>query len=149
MLRLRRKKPNQLLDFITSPNKVSPKKGIMKIRLFQVDAFAERVFEGNPATVCPLKAWLDDSLLQAIAEENNLQSLGVNEDPVTGSAHCELAHYWSHRLGSSVLRAHQLSKRGGRVGCEVKGDRVWLSGKAVDYMVAEIQVTDELKQDHV
>jgi PhzF family phenazine biosynthesis protein len=44
----------------------------MKISQFQVDAFATRVFEGNPAAVCPLDAWLDDSLLQAIAAENNL-----------------------------------------------------------------------------
>src|SRR5690606_39345373 len=44
----------------------------MKLQLFQVDAFAEHVFEGNPAAVCPLQAWPDDALLQAIAEENNL-----------------------------------------------------------------------------
>lgn len=44
----------------------------MKIRQFQVDAFAERVFEGNPAAVCPLDHWLEDDLLQSIAEENNL-----------------------------------------------------------------------------
>ena len=44
----------------------------MKLKMFQVDAFANHVFEGNPAAVCPLEAWLDDSLLQAIAEENNL-----------------------------------------------------------------------------
>ena len=42
------------------------------IRLFQVDAFARQRFEGNPAAVCPLDYWLDDHLLQAIAEENNL-----------------------------------------------------------------------------
>lgn len=44
----------------------------MRIKQYQVDAFAARVFEGNPAAVCPLDAWLDDSLLQAIAAENNL-----------------------------------------------------------------------------
>lgn len=44
----------------------------MKIKQFQVDAFASRVFEGNPAAVCPLESWLDDDLLQSIAEENNL-----------------------------------------------------------------------------
>jgi hypothetical protein len=44
----------------------------MKLRLYQVDAFAERVFEGNPAAVCPLQAWLPDAVMQAIAEENNL-----------------------------------------------------------------------------
>jgi PhzF family phenazine biosynthesis protein len=44
----------------------------VKIRQYQVDAFASRAFEGNPAAVCPLERWLDDDLLQAIAEENNL-----------------------------------------------------------------------------
>jgi len=44
----------------------------MKLKQYQVDAFATRVFEGNPAAVCPLERWLDDRLLQAIAAENNL-----------------------------------------------------------------------------
>lgn len=44
----------------------------MNIDLYQVDAFASKPFEGNPAAVCPLEAWLDDALLQAIATENNL-----------------------------------------------------------------------------
>jgi predicted PhzF superfamily epimerase YddE/YHI9 len=44
----------------------------MKLPLFQVDAFAERVFSGNPAAVCPLEEWLPDAVLQAIAAENNL-----------------------------------------------------------------------------
>lgn len=44
----------------------------MKIPLYQVDAFAERLFAGNPAAVCPLEEWLPDSTLQAIAQENNL-----------------------------------------------------------------------------
>jgi predicted PhzF superfamily epimerase YddE/YHI9 len=261
----------------------------MKLKLFQVDAFAERVFEGNPAAVCPLDAWLDDSLLQAIAEENNLsetaffvragnvfelrwftpanevdlcghatlasahvlfEHLGfsgpevhfqtqsghlivaksprglrmnfpavvpkvceappallaglgeaprevltaldyivvyenedevlalapdfaqleklelrgvvatapgrendfvsrcffpkfrVNEDPVTGSAHCELAPYWSRRLGRSELKARQLSKRGGTLFCEVEGERVFLSGSAVDYMTGEVRIQE-------
>jgi len=261
----------------------------MKLTMFQVDAFAERVFEGNPAAVCPLDTWLDDRLLQAIAEENNLsetaffvaegdgfalrwftpggevdlcghatlasahvlfthlgydrlevrfttrsgpllvrrgpaglcmdfpaappapieappalvEALGtsprevlaafdfiavyetedqvvaltpdfatlqrvglrgvvatapgcdadfvsrcffpklrVNEDPVTGSAHCELAPYWSERLGRTRLTARQRSARGGTVHCEVAGDRVLLSGRAVDFMTAEIHLPD-------
>jgi PhzF family phenazine biosynthesis protein len=259
----------------------------MKIRQFQVDAFARRVFEGNPAAVCPLDHWLEDRVLQAIAEENNLSDtaffvptehgfhlrwftpvaevelcghatlaaahvifeilgypettiafstrsgqltverkgsvlamsfpvrlpvpcappdvleealgrrpsavlaaddyiavfddeamiraiapdfaklsrldlrgvcvtapgdtvdfvsrffcpkLGVPEDPVTGSAHCELAPYWSSRLGKSVLQARQLSRRGGEVLCQSSGDRVILSGRAVMFMTAEIEI---------
>lgn len=43
-----------------------------KIEIFQVDAFADRVFRGNPAAICPLDAWLEESVLQNIAAENNL-----------------------------------------------------------------------------
>lgn len=257
----------------------------MKIRQYQVDAFATRAFEGNPAAVCPLESWLDDDLLQAIAAENNLSEtaffvpakdgfhlrwftplsevdlcghatlaaahvlfahlgyigqaitfatrsgaltvkrngdllemdfpaspptpcasaeilaralgrqpvgvlaaddylavfeseavvrgitpdfsllgtldrrgviitapgadvdfvsrffaprLGVPEDPVTGSAHCMLAPYWADRLGKRRLTARQVSKRGGRLACEMKGERVLLSGSAVTFMEAEI-----------
>lgn len=262
---------------------------MIKLKMFQVDAFAERAFEGNPAAIIPLDAWIDDSLLQAIAEENNLSEtaffvpaggafelrwftpaaevdlcghatlasahvlythlgyasasvrfltrsgeltvtrsprglsmdfpaappqaaeapaallaglgkpphqvlaafdyvavyefeeevwalepdfaqlqllglrgvlatapgdeadfvsrcffpkLGVNEDPVTGSAHCELAPYWSAQLGRSELKARQISRRGGSVGCVVEGERVLLSGKAVDFMTAEIRMEE-------
>jgi len=257
----------------------------MKIKQYQIDAFATRSFEGNPAAVCPLETWLDDDILQAIAEENNLSEtaffvpsdkgfklrwftpasevdlcghatlaaahvlfeilgyaapiitfetrsgellverkgeglemnfparppkpceipealalglgqrpvevlaaddylavfedeatvrairpdhallskldlrgvivtapgndvdfvsrffapkLAVPEDPVTGSAHCELAPYWADRLGKSVLRARQVSKRGGHIACELRGNRVALLGSAVIFMTAEI-----------
>ncbi len=259
----------------------------MKIRQYQVDAFATRIFEGNPAAVCPLDAWLDDSLLQAIAAENNLSEtaffvksesgfqlrwftpvaevdlcghatlasahvlfailghaensidfetrsgmltvkrqgnllvmdfpstpprpctapatllsglgiqpseilaaedylavydseeailaiqpditklatldlrgvivtapgrnidfvsrffapkFGIPEDPVTGSAHCSLTPYWSDRLGKRVLNARQVSRRGGDIQCELKGNRVALSGHAVTFMEADIFV---------
>ncbi len=56
---------------------------------------------------------------------------GVNEDPVTGSAHCCLAPYWAERLGRTRLTGYQASRRGGRVSVEVRGDRVLLSGSAV------------------
>ncbi len=260
----------------------------MRIRLYQVDAFASRVFEGNPAAVCPLNDWPDVGTLQSIAAENNLsetaffmpsgdgfelrwftpvteadlcghatlatahvifnildyarpailfetrsgklnvaktdgnllqmdfpalpprpcdcpeilaaglghppvevlaaddyvavfeneetvrnispdQSLllrldlrgvivtapgrdvdfvsrffapkyGIAEDPVTGSAHCELAPYWAKQLGKQRLEAQQVSQRGGRIVCEVQADRVLLSGKAVTFMEGEITV---------
>ena len=257
----------------------------MKIRQYQVDAFASRAFEGNPAAVCPLENWLDDGTLQAIAEENNLSETaffvpsekrfalrwftslmevdlcghatlatahvifnilgypkqaivfetrsgelsvarkgallemdfparppkqcvcpeilaaalgfrpvevlasddylavfeseaivraitpdhsllrqldlrgvivtapgsdvdfvsrffapkyGIPEDPVTGSAHCELSPYWVKKLGKNTLSAKQVSMRGGNITCEVKADRVLLSGYAVTFMEADI-----------
>lgn len=258
----------------------------MRIPLYQIDAFADRLFEGNPAAVCPLSAWLDDTVMQAIAGENNLAEtaffvqsapdeaelrwftpraevdlcghatlasahvwfehlrhagpevtfhtrsgalrvsraerglrmdfpvvatapcetpaelvtalgarpdhllqgmdliavfddarqiralapdfrsmagldtrgivatapgddcdfvsrcfyprLGVDEDPVTGSAHCALAPYWARRLGRDRLHARQPSRRGGAMHCQVQDGRVLLEGQAVDYLVGEI-----------
>ena len=259
----------------------------MKIKIYQVDAFAEKAFEGNPAAICPLENWLGDKSLQAIAGENNLSETafivatdkgyhirwftplaevelcghatlaaafvafnelgfsgdmlifdslsgellvtkeddiltmdfpsivpkrcdispvlvetlgtwplevlsaddyiavyekaedvlemnpdlyrmtqldrrgvvvtapgdevdfvsrffapkyGINEDPVTGSAHCELAPYWGRRLKKDKMTAKQLSARGGTILCELKGERVFLAGKAVKFMEGEIYI---------
>ena len=265
------------------------KEVVMKLKIYQVDAFASKVFEGNPAAICPLEQWLDDEVLQKIAEENNLsetaffvpsdggiqlrwftplaevdlcghatlaaahvlyQHLGfdqasikfetksgqlivvktdngysmnfpasmpilstdipiklleglgnvkpkevlaafdyivvlnsedevknispyfskwlnidlrgvvvtaqandvdflsrcffpklrVNEDPVTGSAHCELMPYWADKLNKNQLTGRQISSRSGYVLCELDKDRVILTGDAVDYMVGEITI---------
>ncbi|MDF1694138.1 MAG: PhzF family phenazine biosynthesis isomerase [Zhongshania sp.] len=63
---------------------------------------------------------------------------GIDEDPVTGSAHCALAHYWSQKLGRETMRGRQLSTRGGEVGVAIAGDKVILSGQAVTVMGGEI-----------
>jgi PhzF family phenazine biosynthesis protein len=259
----------------------------MKIPLYQIDAFASKVFAGNPAAVCPLDGWLEDALMQAVAMENNLSETaffvpldqgyhirwftpaaevdlcghatlasaytifthidssknevtfqsrsgpltvakqgdllamdfpaqppspcessaplikalgakplevlrsedyfvvfpseqdvrgmdpdmgllrkvdlrgvivtakgkkvdfvsrffapkyGVNEDPVTGSAHCALIPYWSGKLGRKDLIAHQVSKRGGELFCKDRGDRVIIAGRAVSYMEGVITI---------
>lgn len=259
----------------------------MEIPIYQVDAFARRQFAGNPAAVCPLKAWLPDATLQAIAAENNqaetaffvregsgfrlrwftpavevdlcghatlgaayvlyeylrykkdeihfesrsgllkvtrdgsrltldfpileaqraepppdlIEGLGVqplevwnamdymvvlgteddvrgvqpsfdpiarvtkrgvivtapgkkvdfvsrffapaaglNEDPVTGSAHSMLAPYWGRRLGKKSMRAQQLSKRGGELWLKLRGERVMISGEVQPYMRGVITV---------
>ena len=263
----------------------------MRLPLFQIDAFAERVFQGNPAAVCPLEAWLPEALMQAIAAENNLSEtafcvpegesyglrwftplkeidlcghatlatahvlfehlgfagaeivfstrsgalrvtragdrlamdfpakavepcaapaalieglgrmplevyggrdylavfadaaevralrpdprrlaeldrhgvivtapggaedgdvdfvsrffvpkFGVDEDPVTGSAHCSLTPFWAARQGKATLEARQVSRRGGRLQCTLAGERVILRGRAVTYMTATIEV---------
>jgi predicted PhzF superfamily epimerase YddE/YHI9 len=57
--------------------------------------------------------------------------MGVNEDPVTGSAHCQLSPFWGDRLGVTEMTALQLSERGGELDCQLKGDRVVLSGRCV------------------
>jgi PhzF family phenazine biosynthesis protein len=63
---------------------------------------------------------------------------GVNEDPVTGSAHCALGPYWAPKLGRSNFNAFQASARGGRVKVTVVGDRVLLQGRCVTTMKAEL-----------
>ena len=263
----------------------------MDIRLYQIDAFTNRVFGGNPAAVCPLQEWLDDETLQAIATENNLSEtvyfvprgddfelrwftpvaeidlaghptlaaayvildilepgrqrvrfetrksgvltvtrqghrlamdfparppvprpglgdaaaalrakpvevlaardgfavfateaevaalspdfakvaeldcLGliatapatpgsgwdfvsrffaprhnINEDPVTGSAHCTLVPYWAKKLGKTKLAARQISRRVGELWCEDKGDRVEIAGQCARFMDGVIRL---------
>ena len=66
---------------------------------------------------------------------------GINEDPVTGSAHTSLIPYWSERLKSSELVAKQVSDRGGVLYCKNQDTRVLISGKAVLYMKGEIKLS--------
>ena len=259
----------------------------MIIPQYQVDAFATRVFQGNPAAVCPLEQWLDDSLMQSIAAENNLAetvffvktedqyairwftpttevplcghatlasayilfnhlgvnsnrvsfdslsgvlhvdkkgdllemdfpseapvvipipqgledalgvsvkevlfnqyhvvvleseqtvkelapdlsllskvdcrgvivtsvssgydfvcrffapNMGIDEDPVTGSAFTKLVPFWAKKLDKTVFKARQVSARGGDVNCELHTDRVKISGSAVLFSEGEIHV---------
>tara|TARA_R110002124_G_scaffold285065_4_gene463151 strand:- start:2684 stop:3463 length:780 start_codon:yes stop_codon:yes gene_type:complete len=65
---------------------------------------------------------------------------GIDEDPVTGSAHTKLTPYWSKRLGKDVLEARQISKRVGTLTCRYKGERTEILGKAVTYMIGEIHI---------
>ena len=257
----------------------------MKIQIFQIDAFTDKVFGGNPAAVCPLEKWLKPELLQEIAAENNLPetaffvknphgfdirwftpeteidlcghatlaaghvlfnhcgynenqiifdsnsgslkvtkrngllcldfpvnnpkkislpakleaalgakpvevyksrdilaifeneneianikpdlellkqidcmgvivsakgdncdfvsrffapAVGINEDPVTGSAHTTLIPYWAEKLKKKKLHAFQISKRRGELFCEISGKRVLISGNAATYLIGEI-----------
>ena len=259
----------------------------MKVPIFQVDAFTDRIFGGNPAAVCPLEKWIDDETMQRLAQENNLsetaffvkngdeydlrwftpevevdlcghatlatahvlfehldyaedeirfqtksglltvkkederlmmdfptddmpqvdppavlfQALGIrsdhvfftddymvvldseeevqnlepdfrllsevnargvivtapgkevdfvsrffapgagiDEDPVTGSAHTKLTPYWSRKLGKDILEARQISKRVGELTCRNKGERTEILGNSVTYMIGEINI---------
>ena len=259
----------------------------MKLSIYQIDAFAEKPLEGNPAAVVPLNDWLSDSLMQSIAEENNLAEtaffvqndsgfnirwftpttevklcghatlasafvlfnflgnesdsitfnslsgplgvtrsgdlltldfpsqkpekcvapaklvdglglmpiecykgedyvavfdneneisqitpnhshleqldlrgvivtapsskydfvarffapkFGIPEDPVTGSAYTQLMPYWAEKIGKSKLSAKQISPRGGKLICELKGNRVLISGSAVMYMEGKVEI---------
>ena len=65
---------------------------------------------------------------------------GVPEDPVTGSAHCTLTPYWARRLDKTKMRAFQVSARGGELFCELRGNRVLITGRCVKYMDGIIYV---------
>ena len=67
-------------------------------------------------------------------------SLGIPEDPVTGSAHCTLVPYWSKRLGKTRLFARQVSARGGELWCEDRGERVSIAGRCVRYLEGTIEI---------
>ncbi len=67
-------------------------------------------------------------------------SVGIDEDPVTGSTHTSLVPYWAQRLGKDSLVAQQLSIRGGTLWCRNEGERVFISGKACLYLTGRIQV---------
>jgi len=66
-------------------------------------------------------------------------AVGVDEDPVTGSAHCCLGPWWAERIGTDDLVGRQLSERGGTVGVRVRGERVLLAGRAVTVLVGELR----------
>jgi PhzF family phenazine biosynthesis protein len=268
----------------------------MKIKIFQIDAFTNKAFHGNPAAVCPLETWLDDKILQAIACENNLSEtaffipinddtyhlrwftplaevklcghatlaaahvifnhlnfhkeiinfetlsgqltvkkksfplckglemafpasmpeacydipsnliralndiqpievmvaqdymviyeneeiiknlrpnyellssldrqgvivtakgsdrdfvsrffvpkLGINEDPVTGSTHCQLVPYWANITHKKILTASQLSIRGGDLYCELQNNKVLITGEAITFMEGYITINN-------
>lgn len=71
---------------------------------------------------------------------NFAPKLGIPEDPVTGSAHCELIPYWSKILNKKEMLAHQLSERGGKIYCVDNNDRVSIGGGAVTFLRGEIEL---------
>ncbi|GAB2634594.1 PhzF family phenazine biosynthesis protein [Belliella aquatica] len=66
--------------------------------------------------------------------------VGVNEDPVTGSAHTSLTPLWTEKLNKNDLTAIQLSRRTGKLSCKMLGERVKISGRAVTFMVGKVEI---------
>jgi predicted PhzF superfamily epimerase YddE/YHI9 len=67
---------------------------------------------------------------------------GINEDPVTGSAHCTLIPFWAQRLSKTTLSAKQISPRGGELFCRLEGDRVAIGGRAAIYSRGSLEVPE-------
>lgn len=85
--------------------------------------------EGDLLTIVTSRGEETDIVSRAFAP-----SAGIDEDPVTGSAHAVLTPYWAERLGRAEFTAYQASARGGHVACRLAGDRVILGGKCVTVM---------------
>lgn len=66
---------------------------------------------------------------------------GIDEDPVTGSAHCTLVPLWSARLGRTALHARQISHRGGELHCKISGPRVLIGGQCVAFLTGDIELS--------
>ena len=110
----------------------------MRLPIFQIDAFADRPFTGNPAAVMPLEAWLPDALMQEIAAENNLSETAflvrepggwrmrwfttVTEVDLCGHATLAAGHVVMEELEPGLTEVH-FQSRSGRLGVQREGDR--------------------------
>lgn len=104
------------------------------VRQLRPDYFALMQLPGR-GVICTAPGDDCDFVSRFFAPKN-----GINEDPVTGSAHCQLAPYWAARLNKSRMQAQQISTRHGIVECELAGDRVLLRGTARLYLQGEIYI---------
>ncbi len=108
------------------------------------DEAAVRALEPDIAAIAALDR--DAVIVTAPGDEADFVSrffaprLGVDEDPVTGSAHCTLTPYWAARLGRDEMRALQVSKRGGELGCTLAGYRIHLTGRCALYLQGTITI---------
>ena len=149
-LKVRREGDNYVMDFPAqppSPVKDIPLDTILQVPVESCHRGGEDIMVVTPGEEYVLNARPDFNairnldcralILTSAGEKNDfvsrvfVPSYGIDEDPVTGSAHTIMAPYWGERLQKNTLNARQLSKRGGDVHCELKGDRVLLSGQAL------------------
>ncbi len=124
--------------------------GVVSKKAEEADWLIECESEGAVRAATPDLAWLrtfpGGVILTARASSSHVDIVsryfaahyGVDEDPVTGSAHCALAPYWTRRLGRLTLKARQVSARGGALRVELNGERVFLSGHAVTVLRGEL-----------
>ncbi len=148
------------LDFpVDDVKKVSPPERLLKSLAIEpiecymgktdfMFVFASRLEVENMKVDCSFTPEVDFRGIIVTAKGNDVDfvsrffapNAGILEDPVTGSAHTTLTPYWFEKLGKNELIAKQLSARGGDLKCKMEGDRVLISGKAVTYMIGEIEV---------
>ncbi|RJQ87022.1 PhzF family phenazine biosynthesis protein [Amycolatopsis panacis] len=120
--------------------------GRAKENLFVELSSAEEVEQAAPDLAALRDTWTGRMIITAPGREHDFVSrffgpgVGVDEDPVTGSAHCCLAPYWGKKRTKTELVGAQVSRRGGVVAAVVDGDRVRLRGQAVTVVSGELHV---------
>jgi PhzF family phenazine biosynthesis protein len=123
--------------------------GVYKHRDWIVELNTEEDVRNAKPDFTALKNTVDAVMITAPGKDVDFVSRffapldGIDEDPVTGSAHSQLVPFWSEKLGKTVMQAKQLSRRGGHLWVEQKGDRVVMAGKAVFYMKGEIEIKNK------
>ena len=120
--------------------------GVYKHRDILVELLNEDVVKNCSPDFSLMKKHIDKMIITAPGKDVDFVSrffapgAGIDEDPVTGSAHSQLIPFWSEKLNKNNLHALQLSKRGGELWCEQRGERVIMKGKGVYYMKGEIDL---------
>ena len=118
--------------------------GVYKYRDMLMELVNEEAVKNCDPDFSLMKKHVDKMIITAPGKKVDFVSrffapgAGIDEDPVTGSAHSQLIPFWSEKLGKNEMHALQLSKRGGELWCEQRGDRVLMKGKGVFYMKGEI-----------
>lgn len=118
--------------------------GVYKNRDLLVELMNEAVVKKCNPDFSLMKKHIDKMIITAPGKNVDFVSrffapgAGIDEDPVTGSAHSQLIPFWAEKLGKNDMHALQLSKRGGELWCEQRGDRVIMKGKGIFYMKGEI-----------
>lgn len=121
--------------------------GVYKHRDILVELMNEDAVKNCNPDFSMMKKSIDKMIITAPGKKVDFVSrffapgAGIDEDPVTGSAHSQLIPFWAEKLGKNNMHALQLSTRGGELWCEQKGDRVIMKGKAVYYMKGEITLS--------
>ncbi len=142
-------KPEKIDDYpgdLKSALGISEIVGVYKFRDMLVELNQEQDVKNATPDFTLLKKMGEKVIITAPGKEVDFVSrffapiAGIDEDPVTGSAHSQLIPFWSEKLGKQVMNARQLSSRGGDIYCEQKGDRVTMGGRCVYYMKGEFKV---------
>jgi PhzF family phenazine biosynthesis protein len=120
--------------------------GVYKSRDYLVELYKEDDVKNMQPDFTLMKKTGEKVIITAPGKEVDFVSrffapaAGIDEDPVTGSAHSQLIPFWSYKLGKEKMKAKQLSARGGDIYCEQLGERVIMGGQCVFYMKGEITV---------